>query len=110
MNVEINVRRNDRVRVITGKDKGKAGRVIEVLPRRRKVLVEGINMIKRHMKANSRQGRQGGILQREAPIDISNVMLICPHCSKVTRVSHQILGDGLRVRDCKQCGATIESQ
>jgi len=110
MNVEINIRRNDRVRVITGKDKGKTGRVIEVLPRRHKILVEGINMIKRHQKANSRQNRQGGIIDKEAPIDVSNVMLICPHCSKVTRVSHQILGDGVRIRDCKQCGAAIENQ
>jgi len=109
MNVEINVRKNDRVRVIAGKDKGKSGRVIEVLPRRHRILVEGVNMVKRHMKANSRQGRQGGILDREAPIDVSNVMLICPHCAKETRISHQVLGDGARIRACKKCGAAIEA-
>jgi large subunit ribosomal protein L24 len=110
MNVEINIRRNDRVMVIAGKDKGRAGRVIEVIPRKHKVLVEGVNMVKRHTKANSRQGRSGGIMDREAPIDSSNVMLVCPHCSKATRVSHQVLADGARIRDCKQCGAAIEGQ
>jgi large subunit ribosomal protein L24 len=110
MNLEINVRRNDRVKVIAGKDKGRSGRVIEVLPRRHKVLVEGVNIVKRHSKANSSRGTQGGILEREAPIDVSNVMLVCPHCGKTTRVSHQTLADGLRVRDCKLCGATIENQ
>lgn len=110
MNVEVNVRRNDRVMVITGKDKGKTGRVIEVLPRKRKLLVEGVNIIKRHTKANSRQGVSGGIIDREAPIDVSNVMLICPHCGKPTRSGHQELSGGSRMRACKRCGATIENQ
>ena len=108
MNLAINVRRNDRVMVIAGKDKGKSGRVIEVQARKHKVLVEGVNVVKRHMKANSRRGVQGGILDRESPIDVSNIMLICPHCSVPTRTSHQVLGDGRRIRDCKKCGAAIE--
>jgi large subunit ribosomal protein L24 len=110
MNGEINIRKNDRVVIIAGKDKGKNGRVIEVRPRMRKVLVEGVNMVKRHLKANSRRGIQGGILDREAPIDISNVMVICPHCGKPTRASHQVLNDGNRTRACKKCGAAIEKQ
>lgn len=110
MNVENNVRKNDRVVVITGKDKGKKGRIIEVLPRKRKVIVEGVNVVKRHNKANSRRGVQGGILERESPIDVSNVMVICPHCSEATRVAHQVLADGTRTRACKKCGATIEKQ
>ena len=110
MNVEINVRKNDRVVVISGKDKGKTGRVIEVQPRRRKLLVEGVNVVKRHMKANTRRGVQGGILDREAPIDISNVMIICPHCGSPTRSAHQVLADGARTRACKKCGAVIEKQ
>jgi|SRR5215216_3887218 large subunit ribosomal protein L24 len=110
MNVEINVRKNDRVMVIAGKDKGRSGRVIEVQPRKHKILVEGVNVVKRHSKANTRSGRQGGILERESPIDISNVMVICPHCGEPTRVSHQVLEDGQRHRACKKCGAAIEKQ
>ena len=110
MNVEINIRRNDRVVVISGKDRGKTGRVIEVHPRKRRVLVEGVNVVKRHLKANSRRGVQGGILDRESPIDISNVMVLCPHCSVASRVSHQVLADGRRSRACKKCGATIENK
>jgi large subunit ribosomal protein L24 len=110
MNVEINVRKNDRVVVIAGKDKSKTGRVIEVRPAKRKILVEGVNIVKRHNKANSRRGVQGGIIEREAPIDISNVMLLCPHCQQATRIGHQVLEDGMRHRACKKCGAAIEKQ
>jgi large subunit ribosomal protein L24 len=110
MNVEINVRKNDNVVVISGKDKGKKGRVIEVQPRKGKVLVEGVNVVKRHNKANSRRGVQGGILERESPINVSNVMLICPHCGTATRSGHQLLADGTRTRACKKCGAAIEKQ
>ena len=110
MNTEINVRKNDRVVVISGKDKGKTGRVIEVQPRKRKVLVEGVNVVKRHNKANTRRGVQGGILERESPIDVSNIMVLCPHCGVATRTGHQVLGDGTRTRACKKCGAVIEKQ
>ena len=110
MNLEINVRKNDRVIVITGKDRGKTGRIIEVLPRKHKVIVEGVNVIKRHSKANTRRGVQGGILEREAPIALSNVMLVCPHCGRGTRAAHQVLEDGKRHRACKKCGAAIEKQ
>jgi large subunit ribosomal protein L24 len=67
-------------------------------------------VVKRHNKANSRRGVQGGILERESPIDVSNVMVICPHCNEATRVGHQVLADGTRTRACKKCGATIEKQ
>jgi large subunit ribosomal protein L24 len=110
MNIEINVRKNDRVMVIAGKDRGKSGRVIEVHPRKHKVLVEGVNVVKRHNRANARRGVQGGILERESPIDVSNVMVMCPHCGVATRVGHQILEDGRRHRACKKCGAAIEKQ
>jgi large subunit ribosomal protein L24 len=110
MNVEINVRKNDRVVVITGKDRGKTGRVIEVHPRKHKILVEGVNVVKRHNKANTRRGIQGGILERESPIDVSNVMVICSHCHVATRVGHQVLEDKRRHRACKKCGAAIEKQ
>src|SRR6267378_321522 len=107
MNVEINVRKNDRVVVIAGKDKGKKGRVIEVQPAKRKVIIEGVNMVKRHNKANTRRGIQGGILERESPIDISNVMVLCPHCGEPTRSGHQVLEDGKRHRACKKCGSVF---
>lgn len=110
MNLEINVRKNDRVVVISGKNKKKTGRVIEVLPRKGKIIVEGVNVIKRHTKPNSRRGVQGGIVEREAPIDVSNVMVICPHCGVATRVGHQVLADKSRTRACKKCGAAIEKQ
>lgn len=110
MNVEINVRKNDRVVVIAGKDKGKKGRVIEVQPSKRKVIIEGVNMVKRHNKANTRRGIQGGILERESPIHVSNVMVLCPHCGDPTRSGHQVLADGKRHRACKKCGAAIEKQ
>ncbi|HEY7546777.1 MAG TPA: 50S ribosomal protein L24 [Blastocatellia bacterium] len=110
MNAEINVRKNDRVVVISGKDKGKKGRVIEVLPRKGKVIIESVNVVKRHTKPNSRRGVQGGIIEREAPIDVSNVMVICPHCGVATRVGHQVLADNSRTRACKKCGAAIEKQ
>lgn len=110
MNVEINVRKNDRVAVIAGKDKGKTGRVLEVLPRKNRVLVEGVNVVKRHLKPNVRRGVRGGILEKESPIHASNVMVICPHCGVATRVGHQILNTGLRTRACKKCGASIEKQ
>ncbi|HYP27917.1 MAG TPA: 50S ribosomal protein L24 [Blastocatellia bacterium] len=110
MNVEINVRKNDRVVVIAGKDRGKTGRVLEVHPRKRKVLVEGVNVVKRHNKANARSGVQGGIVERESPIDVSNVMVMCPTCGQATRAGHQVLTDGTRTRACKKCGAAIEKQ
>ena len=110
MNKEINVRKNDRVVVIAGKGKGKTGRVIEVLPRKGKVLVEGVNVVTRHTKANTRGGVQGGRLERESHIDVSNVMVMCPHCGKATRSGHQVLDDGSRTRACKRCGAAIEKQ
>jgi large subunit ribosomal protein L24 len=108
MSVKMHVKRNDRVMVIAGKSKGKTGRVIEVLPSKRKVVVENVNVIKRHTKQNSRTGRQGGIIEREAPIDVSNVMLLDPQGGQPTRVGKQVLGDGTRTRVAKRSGAVVE--
>src|SRR5690554_2297991 len=107
MNIKLHVKKNDRVMVIAGKDKGKTGRVIEVMPRKRKVIVEGIAIVKRHTKANSRQGIQGGIIEREAPVDASNVMVIDPQTNQPTRVGRQILADGKRVRVAKKSGTVL---
>ena len=108
MSVKMHVKRNDRVMVIAGKNKGRTGRVIEVLPNKRKVVVENVNVIKRHTKQNSRTGRQGGIIEREAPIDVSNVMLLDPQGGQPTRVGRQVLGDGTRTRIAKRSGAVVE--
>ena len=108
MSIKMHVKKNDRVVVIAGKAKGKTGRVIDVLPRKRKVIVEGVNVIKRHSKANNRTGQQGGIIEREAPVDISNVMLIDPQSGQPSRVGRQVLADGTRTRIAKVSGAVVE--
>lgn len=103
-----NIKRDDTVIVIAGKDKGKRGTVSEVRPREHRVVVGGINQMKRHMRARPQGGAtQGGIVTFDAPMDISNVMLICPNCGQPTRVAHQIQDDGKKVRACKNCGQAI---
>ena len=101
------VHKGDTVVVMTGKDRGKSGKVLSVLLRDRKVTVEKINLIKRHTKPNQ-QNRQGGILEREAPIQLSNVMLYCTTCQKPVRVGSKALADGTRTRVCKKCRQPIE--
>jgi large subunit ribosomal protein L24 len=100
------VKKGDQVMVISGKDKGKKGRVIEVLTRKRKVLVEGLNILKHHLRQNRQRGVAGGIVEREAPIDVSNVMLI--EGGRPVRVGYQILQDERKVRVSKKTGAVIE--
>jgi large subunit ribosomal protein L24 len=100
------IKKGDQVMVISGKDKGKRGRVIEVLTRKRKVLVEGLNILKHHLRQNRQRGVAGGIVEREAPIDVSNVMLI--EGGRPVRVGYQILQDERKVRVSKRTGAVIE--
>ena len=101
------IRRNDTVLVITGKDKGKKGKVRFAYPKKERVLVEGINFIKRHMKATG-QVRQAGIIEREAPVHVSNIMLLCNKCNHPTRVGFHSLEDGRKVRFCRSCGEVID--
>ena len=101
------IRKNDNVIVVAGKSKGKRGRVHRVFPRDDLVLVEGVNIIKRHMRPRAGV-RQAGIVEREAPIHISNVMLICAKCGQATRVGFQFLEDGTKVRVCRHCHETID--
>jgi len=101
----MNVKKNDTVVVLSGKDKGKRGKVLSVDPKTRKVVVEKINMASRHTKPR-KQGDEGGIIQKEIPLYASKVMTVCPKCSKPTRVAHKIEG-GKKVRVCKHCGAEI---
>ncbi len=101
------IRKNDTVVVIAGKDKGKKGKVRRALPKENRVLVEGLNMIKRHSRAR-RAARQAGIIELEAPIHVSNVMLLCNKCAKPTLVGFKILDDGKKVRICRSCQEVID--
>ena len=102
------IRRNDTVVVTTGKDSGKRGRVLKVLPVRNRLIVEGANIIKRHTRPNPQKNVKGGIVEREASLHASNVQLVCPECGKTTRVGHQILNDGRKVRICRKCEGVVD--
>ena len=102
----IDIRRNDTVRVITGRDKGKEGRVLRVFPEKGKVLVEHVMMVKKNVRPNPQKNIKGGIAEQESRIHISNVMLVCPSCGP-TRVGHDIKGDR-KFRVCKKCGTPLD--
>ncbi len=99
------LKKNDKVKVIAGKDKGREGTIISFVPKKNSVIVEGVRIVKKHVKASSTN--KGGIIEKEAPIHISNVMLVCPHCNKPTRIGVKFLESGEKVRYCKKCGETI---
>jgi large subunit ribosomal protein L24 len=101
------IKKEDTVMVTTGKEKGKRGRVISVMPKDDKLLVEQVNMIKKHMKPN-RQYQQGGIIEKEASLHRSKVMLVCPKCDKPTRIGNKVLEDGRKLRACKKCGEVMD--
>lgn len=103
----LGIKKNDTVLVIRGDEKGKKGRVKAVQMEKNRLLVESINMIKKHMKPSKKQ-TQGGIIEKEAPIHRSNVMLLCSKCNKPTRIGHNILENGNKIRVCKKCGEVIE--
>ena len=103
----LSVRKEDTVVVLTGRNQGKRGRVIGVLPAKKKVIVEGVNVQKKHMKPN-KQYQQGGIIEKEAPINVSNVMLVCPKCDAPTRIGNSILEDGRKLRACKKCKEVMD--
>ena len=103
----MNIRKNDTVLVIAGKDRGKKGKVRFVFPKKKSIIVEGINFIKRHARPTG-QARQAGIIEREETIDISNVMLLCGKCNNPVRIGYKTLEDGKRVRCCKSCQEVID--
>ena len=103
----LGLKKNDTVIVITGDDTGKKGRVISVDADNGRLIVERLNMIKKHMKP-SKKYSQGGIIEKEAPLDQSNVMLVCPKCDKPTRTGNRILENKKKIRACKQCGEVVE--
>ena len=98
---------NDQVEVITGKDKGRVGKIIKVYKKSDKALVERINMIKRHTKARA-EGQEGQIVDKEAPIHVSNLMLVCPKCTNTVRVARKTLDDRTKGRICKKCSESVE--
>ena len=102
------IRRNDTVIVVTGKDNGKKGRVLKVLPEKNRLIVEGINLIKRHTRPNPQKNIKGGIVEREASLHASNVQLVCPECNKMTRIGRKVLNDGRKVRICRKCDGVVD--
>lgn len=102
------VRKNDNVAVMTGRDRGKRGRVLKVFPGRNRVVVEGVNFIKRHTRPNPRANVKGGIVEREASVHASNVQIVCPECGAPTRIGRRLLGDGRKVRICRKCDGAVD--
>ena len=102
------IRKNDNVVVTTGKDRGKRGRVLRVVPEKNRVVVEGVNMIKRHTKANPQRQIKGGVVEREAAVHASNVQMVCPECGKPTRLGKKLLEDGRKVRICRKCNEVVD--
>ncbi len=101
------IKKNDEVEVITGKEKGKRGKVLKAIPKKERVVVEKVNLIKRHTRPGARS-RQGGIIEMEGPLHISNVMLICSKCDRAAKVGYKILDDQRKVRHCKRCGEILD--
>ena len=103
---KMSIRRGDTVKVLTGKDKGKQGKVLRSIPEKSRVVVEKVNMVKKAMRP-TQQNPQGGIMTIEAPIHVSNVMLVCPECGQATRIAKRFTDEGKKVRVCKKCGKDI---
>ena len=105
---KVHVRKNDTVQVISGKDRGKRGRVLRVMPKDSRALVEGVNMVKRHTKPIPQRNIKGGVVEKEGAIHISNLMVVDPDTDKPTRVGRKVLEDGKRVRIAKRSGAVLD--
>jgi large subunit ribosomal protein L24 len=102
------IRKNDTVIVKAGRDRGKRGRVLRLVPEKNRLIVEGVNLIKRHTRPNPSKNVKGGIVSREASLHASNVLLVCPECSEATRVGRRLLEDGRKVRVCRKCEGVID--
>jgi large subunit ribosomal protein L24 len=109
MSSKITLKKNDKVMVISGKEKGKVGKILKVFPEKNRVIVEKVNYIKRHTRPGGKVSK-GGIIEKEAPLHGSNVMLICGKCTDPVRVGTRLLDDGQRVRVCKKCGEILETK
>ncbi len=104
----MSIRKNDQVVVRAGKDRGKQGRVLMVLAGKNRVVVEGVNVIKRHTRPNPQKNIKGGIVERESALSAANVQLVCPECSRPTRIGRRQLDDGRRVRVCRKCNGVVD--
>ncbi|PYT06182.1 MAG: 50S ribosomal protein L24 [Acidobacteria bacterium] len=102
------VRKKDTVVVIAGKDSGKRGKVLRIVTKKSAALVEGVNFVKRHTKPNPQKNVKGGIVEREAPVHLSNLMVICPECGEAVRIGHRRLEDGRKVRICRACSGVVD--
>ena len=102
------VRKNDTVVVLAGKDRGRKARVLRVFPAEGRVIVEGVNFSRKHTRPNPQRNIKGGILEREAPVDASNLMVVCGECGKPARVGHRRLDDGKKVRVCRRCNGILD--
>ena len=103
----MHIRKNDSVMVVTGRERGKTGKVLRVMPDRDTAVIERVNMVKRHAKARGPQ-QPGGIVEKEAPIRLSNIMLMCDKCNAPVRTGRKIMGDGDKARVCRRCGDPID--
>lgn len=104
---KVHVKKGDTVEVMWGKGAGKRGKVLQVVPKNGRVIIEGVNVVKKHAKPTQKLP-QGGIIEKEAPVSGARVMLVCPKCGQAARVGHGYLGDGTKIRICKNCGEQIE--
>ena len=107
MSKKYNVKKDDQVMVMAGKEKGKSGKLLRVIAKKEGALIEKVNFVKRHSRPSG-QNRQGGIIEKEAPVPLSNIMIICAKCTVPVKVGRKILDDGKRVRYCKKCGEHID--
>ncbi len=107
MSTKLHLKKDDQVMVIAGKEKGKSGKVLKVLLKKESALIEKINFVKKHSRPNDKN-RQGGILEKEAPLPVSNLMIICAKCNAPVRVGRKILEDGKKLRCCKKCGELMD--
>jgi large subunit ribosomal protein L24 len=104
----ISIRKGDQVRIIAGRDAGKSGRVLSINAKKNTVVVEHASIIKRHTRPNPGKNIKGGIVEKEGPVNVSNVMIVCSSCGKHARTGHHILPDGTKVRVCRRCGTTLD--
>jgi len=100
------IKKNDTVKILSGKDRGKTGKILFIWPDKNRALIQGRNLVKKHQR-KTKEDQQGGVIQKESPIDVSNLMLVCQKCSKSTRVGFSALSDGTKVRLCKKCKELI---
>jgi large subunit ribosomal protein L24 len=105
---KILIKKNDTVMVVAGKERGKSGKVLKVLPQKNAVVIERLNFVKRHLRAGAGHGK-GGIMEKESPIHISNVQVLCGKCNLPTRIGKKVLEDGRKLRICKKCGETLDA-